>query len=91
MLTQLGKLVPAKFCNDLTDWNVEQGLLLYQSKVYVPKDQGLHAEIIWAHHNMLMVGHSGQWKTVELIARNYYWSGMIGFIRDYIQTCDTCH
>ena len=28
-LAQLGKLAPAKLCNDLMDWNVEQGLLLY--------------------------------------------------------------
>ena len=27
VLTQLGKLAPAKLCNDLTDWNIEQGLL----------------------------------------------------------------
>ena len=40
-LAQLGKLAPAKLRNDLTDWNVEQGLLLYRGKVYVPKDQGL--------------------------------------------------
>ena len=51
----------------------------------------MRAEIVRAHHNVLMAGHPGQWKTVELVACNYYWPGMIGFIRDYVQTCDTCH
>ena len=41
VLSKLDKLGPAHLQNDLVDWNSEQGLLLYQGKVYVPKDDTL--------------------------------------------------
>jgi len=43
-----------------------------KGKVYVPKDDKLRAEIIRLHHNMLIGGHRGQWKTVELVTRNFW-------------------
>ena len=90
-LKKVEQLGPARLRNDLTDWNVEQGLLLYRGKVYVPNDQDLRAEIVRIHHDSPMAGHPGLWKTVELVSRNYYWYGMVAFIKEYVRTCDTCH
>ena len=45
--------------------------------MYVPKDEKLRTEIIWPHHDMLIAEHRGQWKTVELVTRNYWWPGVI--------------
>jgi len=45
--------------------------VLKKGKVYVPKDEKLRVEIIWLHHDTLIVEHRGQWKTVELVTRNY--------------------
>jgi hypothetical protein len=36
------------------------------------------------------MGHLGQWKTLELITREYYWQGMTEFIKAYIKGCATC-
>ncbi|PIL29421.1 hypothetical protein GSI_09473 [Ganoderma sinense ZZ0214-1] len=74
-LSKLDKLGPARLQNDLVDWNTEQGLLLYRSRVYVPKDNALRAEIVRIHHDLPPAGHPGQAKTVEL---------------EYVETCDTC-
>ena len=41
-------------------------------RVYVPKNEKLRVEIIQLHHDMLITGHGGQWKTVELVTRNYW-------------------
>jgi len=46
-------------------------LVLKEGKVYVPKNKELRAEIIWLYHDMLAAGHGGQWKTVELVTKNY--------------------
>jgi len=46
--------------------NVQRG------KVYVPKYNKLRAEIIRLHHDMPVGGHRGQWKTVELVTRNFW-------------------
>jgi len=43
-----------------------------KGKVYVPKDNRLRAEIIRLHYSMLVGGHEGQWKTVELVICNFW-------------------
>jgi len=53
------------------EWKIERELVLKEGKIYVPKDMELRSEIIWLHHNMLVAGHGEQWKTVELVTRNY--------------------
>jgi len=53
-------------------WQIEEGLVLKEGKVYVPKDEKLRVEIIWLHHDMPIAEHGGQWKTVELVTRNYW-------------------
>ena len=50
------------------EWREEDGIMY---KVYVPKDEKLQAEIIRLHHDMPIGGHGGQWKTVELVTRNF--------------------
>jgi len=53
------------------EWQVEKGLVLKEGRVYVLKDEKLRMEIIQLHHDMLITEHGGQWKTVELVTRNY--------------------
>ena len=42
------------------EWHQEDGLMLKERKVYVPKDERLRAEVIRLHHDMLIGGHGGQ-------------------------------
>ena len=46
--------------------------MLKEGKVYVSKNEKLRAEIIQLHHDMLVAGHGGRWKTTELVTRNYW-------------------
>ena len=39
---------------------IEEGLVLKEERVYVPKDEKLRVEIIWLHHDTLIAGHGGQ-------------------------------
>ena len=54
------------------EWQIEEELVLKEERVYVPKDKKLRVEIIWLHHDMLIAEHGEQWKTVELVTRNYW-------------------
>jgi len=38
----------------------------------MPKDEKLRAEIIKLHYDILVEGHGEQWKTVELVTRNFW-------------------
>ena len=54
------------------EWWIEGDLVLKEEKIYVLKNEELRAEIIWLHHDVLVVEHGGKWKTVELVTRNYW-------------------
>ena len=41
-------------------------------------------------HDTHIAGHSGHWKTLELVSRNYWWPQMSRYISQYISTCDLC-
>jgi len=72
------------------EWREEDGLMLKDGKVYVPKNEELRAEVIWLHHDTPVGGHGGQWKTVELVTRNFWWSRVTTEVKRYMEGCDLC-
>jgi len=72
------------------EWQIEEGLVLKEGRVYVPKDEKLRVEIIRLHHDTPIAGHGGQWKTVELVTRNYWWPGITKEVKRYVEGCDQC-
>ena len=42
------------------EWQIEEGLVLKEGRVYVPKDEKLRVEIIRLHHDTPIVGHGRQ-------------------------------
>jgi hypothetical protein len=73
------------------EWSVSEGLIHFCRKIYVLKDHDLHCHIILQHHDSFIAGHPGRWKTLELIARNYWWPQMSQVIGLYCHTCDPCN
>jgi len=61
-----------------------------EGKVYVPKDEKLRIEIIRLHYDMPIEGYGGQWKTVELVTRNFWWPGVTKEVKRYVEGCDAC-
>jgi len=72
------------------EWREENRLMLKEGKVYVPKDEKLRTEIIRLHHDTPVGGHGGQWKTVELVTRNFWWPGVTKEVKRYVEGCDSC-
>ena len=70
------------------EWQIEEGLVLKEGRVYVPKDKKLRVEIIQLHHDTPIAGHGGQWKMVELVTRNYWWLGIMKEVKRYVEGCD---
>ena len=86
------KSSPREFEKSLQDQNYENRLLLYKGKIYIPYsvEDTLQQQIVQMHHNLLSARHPGQWKTYELVSRNYWWSRMTTFVKKYIMGCDMC-
>ena len=59
-------------------------------KVYVLRNEKLRLEIIYLHHDILIVRHKEQWKMVELVTRNYWWPGVTKEVKQYVKGCDQC-
>ena len=49
----------------------------------------MRAEVIWLYHDIPVGGHRGQWKTMELVTRNFWWPGITKEVKKYIESCDT--
>jgi len=41
------------------EWQIEEGLVLKEGRVYVPRDEKLRVEIIRLYHDMPIAGHGG--------------------------------
>ena len=67
---------------------VKRGILLQDGLVYVLGDTELKL-ILKRYYNRKTVKHLKQEKTLELVTREYTWSGICSFVEWYIQTCDT--
>jgi hypothetical protein len=73
------------------EWSESDGLLMFCGKIYVPNDRDLRRHIIEQHHDTRIAGHAGRFKTLELVARNYWWPQMSRYIGIYVKTCDLCN
>ena len=41
------------------EWQIKEGLVLKEGRVYFLKNEKLRVEIIWLHHDMLIARHGG--------------------------------
>src|SRR5258706_1068047 len=64
---------------------------MYRGCMYVPKDPQLCHDIIHAHHDSMMTGQPGWWKTLELVSCNYWWLGISCYVASYVAGCNVCN
>jgi len=64
--------------------------MLKERKVYIPRDEKLRAEVIRLYYDIPIGGHGGQWKTAELVTRNFWWLGVTREVKWYIEGCNAC-
>jgi len=72
------------------EWREVNSVMYKEGKVYVPKDDKLRAEIIRLHHDMPVGDHGRQWKTIELVTKNFWWPGVTKEMKWYMEGCDAC-
>jgi hypothetical protein len=78
--------------DDLSDeWKVTTGVLTYEGRIYVPKDDLLCNKVISVFHDNPESGHFGALKTGELLSRDFYWPVLDATVRKYIANCKLCH
>jgi len=81
---------PFPITSKLEDWRLEDGLLFFKDRCFIPADKDLRWNITACYHNSLPGGHPGHLKTLEVIRRNYWWPGMTVFVKNYVAGCAIC-
>ena len=54
------------------------------------KDNKLRVEIIRLYYDIPIEEYKGQWKTVELVTRNFWWLGVIKEVKQYMEIYNAC-
>jgi len=72
------------------DWKLSNGLLLFREKIFVPRDDTIRNLILESRHDAIAAGHPGRARSLELVARTYYWPSMKKFVNSYVGHCENC-
>ena len=84
--TREKEVVQALEKNDELTWE-EDGVAYLEGRVYVLNNKELREEILREHHDPADVGHPGQHRMMELLKRTYWWPGLKGDVKKYVQGC----
>ena len=71
-------------------FRLQNGFLLYHSRMYIPKDSPIIAKVLHEFHSSPQGGHAGTLKTYKRIAEQFYWSGMKKSVEIFVAACVTC-
>ena len=65
----------------------ENEVVYMEERIYVPNNKSLREEILKEHHDPADIGHSGQYRMLELLKRTYWWPGLKEDVKKYMQGC----
>ena len=84
------KLLESEVFTISKDWKEEDGVIMKDKQMYIPDKEDLWLQVVKLHRDILVAGHPGYEKMIELLQRAYFWPGMTSFIKDYISRYDGC-
>ncbi|QRV82130.1 Retrotransposable element Tf2 protein [Ceratobasidium sp. AG-Ba] len=88
---RLNHIIEALQKNDkVKNWSWNNGLLIFKNKIYVPNNKSIRKEILASRHDNMAAGHPGQFRTLELVNRKYYWKSLKKSVNDYVSNCESC-
>ena len=68
-------------------WQLVDGLLLYNSRVFIPEGSSLWPQLLRDAHE---AGHEGAQKTLHRLRASFYNSRLHRLVRDFVRGCAVC-
>ena len=59
-------------------------------RIVVPEDEELKGQIIEELHSTPYSAHPGIQRTIGRVRKSFYWKGMLGDIRQFVENCPVC-
>jgi len=81
---------PADVRRRFQSYNINDGILCFRGLVFVPDNHELRRQILRSRHDAPSAGHQGRAKTLDLVARKFYWPSLTTYVHRYVDGCDTC-
>lgn len=81
---------PMDIRHRLQGYNLSEGILRFNDKIYVPDDAELKRQILRSRHDAPAAGHQGRAKTLDLVSRSFYWPTLRRYVHRYVDGCDLC-
>ena len=75
--------------NDGQSWK-EKEIVYIKERIYVLNNKRIWEQILQENHDLVDIGHLGQQRMLELVKINYWWSGIKGDVKKYVQECMKC-
>jgi hypothetical protein len=74
------------------------GLWYKDTRIYVPMhhlhedgtERNLRRDVLEALHGPVYIGHPGRTKTLQLVAKTWWWPGLYEHVKDFVAFCDSC-
>ena len=70
-------------------FSIEDELLLWKGRWYIPDDIDLKNMILYDNHDSKIAGHFGIYKSLERLKLNYHWHRIEKDVTDYVGACNT--
>ena len=70
-------------------FSIQDELLLWKGRWYIPKDIDLKNMILHDNHDSKIAGHFDIYMTLKRLKHNYHGHRMEEDVKDYVRACDT--
>jgi len=77
--------------NSLPHFQVIEGMLFFQGKLYIPSSSPIKTMLLEEFHSSPIGGHSGITKTLGRLKEDVYWKNMKKDVTTFVNACHTCH
>ena len=76
--------------NGTKAFQVKDGLIWKKQRLYIPDDMKIRTELLSECHDAAISGHLGVHKTLQRVAKRFYWPNLQHTVREYVSSCQAC-
>lgn len=74
----------------ISNYLENDGCLYYRHRLCILRDVDLRRLILSEAHDSMISGHPGYVKTLNVVRKRYFWSGMKRDVFNYVKSCLSC-